>query len=136
MNSMRELLAAVVAVGSFAFAATTHAQQVKEPPPVSGSATLKAEAKVSEAAARATALKEVPNGVIQSGELEREDGKLIYSFDIKVPGKSGIEEVEVDAMTGAVVEREHETQSMEQKDVKVKVKEKDKQKEKEPAKPY
>ena len=134
MNSMRELLAAVVAVGSFAFAATTHAQQVKEPPPVSGSATLKAEAKVSEAAARATALKEVPNGVIQSGELEREDGKLIYSFDIKVPGKSGIEEVEVDAMTGAVVEREHETQSMEQKDVKVK--EKDKQKEKEQAKPY
>jgi uncharacterized membrane protein YkoI len=48
-----------------------------------------------------------PNGVIKSGEIEREDGKLIYSFDIQLPGVTGIEEVNIDAMTGAV-KTEHE----------------------------
>jgi uncharacterized membrane protein YkoI len=54
-------------------------------------ATLQAEAKVTEAAARTTALAQVPNGTVKSSELEREKGKLIYSFDITVPGKTGIE---------------------------------------------
>lgn len=71
-------------------------------------AALQKEAKVSLADATATAQKEVPTGKIQSHELEREDGKLIYSFDIKIAGKSGIEEVNIDAMTGAVVAKEHE----------------------------
>jgi hypothetical protein len=31
--------------------------------------------------------------------LEREHGKLIYSFDIRVPGKPGIEEVQVSAIS-------------------------------------
>ena len=38
-----------------------------------------------------------------SHELERENGNLIWSFDIKVAGKSGTEEVTVNAVTGAVV---------------------------------
>ena len=29
----------------------------------------------------------VPTGKVKSGEIEEEKGKLIYSFDIKVPGK-------------------------------------------------
>ena len=37
-----------------------------------------------------------------------EDGKLVYSFDIKVPARSGIEEIQVDAKTGALVKQEHE----------------------------
>src|SRR3989440_7595214 len=53
-------------------------------------ADLQKEAKIAEADARATALKEVPNGSVKSEELEREKGKLIYSYDITVPGKSGI----------------------------------------------
>jgi uncharacterized membrane protein YkoI len=85
---------------------------------------LQREAKITEAAARATALKEVPNGKIQAGELEREHGKLIYSFDIKVAGKSGIEEVAVDAITGAVVTHEHETPAMEKKEAAADAKEK------------
>ena len=76
-------------------------------------AALQKEAKISEETARATALKEVPNGTIKSSELEREKGKLIYSFNINVPGKTGIEEINVNAIDGSVVAREHETPKME-----------------------
>ncbi len=71
-------------------------------------AALMKEAKVTEAAALATALKEVPGGKVQVQELEREDGKLIYSIILKVAGKDGVEEINVDAITGKVVNREHE----------------------------
>jgi|SRR5689334_5851740 uncharacterized membrane protein YkoI len=81
-------------------------------------AQLKKEAKISLTSARATALKEVPNGRVSKSELEREDGKLIYSFDVKVPGKSGWEEVNVDAVSGTVVSKEHETPKMEAKEKK------------------
>ena len=64
--------------------------------------------KVPEATARATALAQVPGGKVQAEELENEKGKLIYSYEIKVAGKSGIEEINVDAMTGSVVAHEHE----------------------------
>src|SRR5262249_25057059 len=74
-------------------------------------------AKVSEQAARATALSEVPNGKVESHELEKENGKLIYSFDIKAPGKSGVQEVNVDAMTGKVLNTHHETAAAEKKEV-------------------
>lgn len=70
---------------------------------------LAARAKVSLETARATALAKVPRGKLKSEELEEEHGKLMYSFDIKVPGKSGVEEVEVDALTGAVLKVEHES---------------------------
>jgi uncharacterized membrane protein YkoI len=78
--------------------------------------SLRKEAKISEAAARATALKEVPNGKVKSSELERENGKLIYSFDIAVAGKTGIEEVNVDAIDGSVVAHEHESAKTEKKE--------------------
>ena len=122
MNTIRHLIAAaVVAAGSFAPATIAHAQAAGNASRVmtthvSGDAKLKAEAKVKEADAIALARKEVPNGRIQSGEIEREGGKLIYSFDIKVPGKSGIEEVNVDAMTGGLIAHEHETPKAEKKE--------------------
>jgi uncharacterized membrane protein YkoI len=127
MNSSRHLLiAAVVAVGSFAFASTSGAQQTAKHTMtkttttvhVKGDPKLKAEAKVSEADAIATAEKEVPNGKIESAEIEREGGKLIYSFDVKQPHKSGIEEVNVDALTGTVVKKEHETAKEEKAEMK------------------
>ncbi|GAC1438183.1 MAG: hypothetical protein NVS9B5_33530 [Terriglobales bacterium] len=52
------------------------------------------------AEAQKTALAKEP-GKIKSKELEKENGKLIFSFDIKT--KSGIHEVHVDAISGAVV---------------------------------
>ena len=54
------------------------------------------------------ALARIPGGTISAAELEEEDGRLIYSFELKVAGKSGEEEVHVDAKTGEVVKVEHE----------------------------
>ncbi|HZE19587.1 MAG TPA: PepSY domain-containing protein [Candidatus Angelobacter sp.] len=73
-------------------------------------------AKISMKKARATALAKVPGGKVQAEELEREHGKLIYSFDIKAPGKSGIEEVQVDAIHGGIVSMTHETPKAERKE--------------------
>ena len=72
-------------------------------------ADLQREAKMTMADARAMALHTVPTATIQAGEIEREGGKLIYSFDMKVPGKSGIDEVNIDAMTSKLVSHQHET---------------------------
>jgi len=65
-------------------------------------------AKVAPADAQKTAQAKFPAGTILSGEIERERGKLIYSFDIQLKGVKGVEEVNVDAMTGAIVGIEHE----------------------------
>ena len=73
-------------------------------------------AKVSEESAAKTAQKRVPKGPIQSVELEREKGKLIYSYDMKVAGRSGVEEVNVDAMTGKVVRAFHVSEAAEKKE--------------------
>ena len=72
-------------------------------------AELQKEAKMTMTDARAMALRTVPNATIKDGEIEREGGKLIYSFDMKVAGKSGIDEVNIDAMTGKLVSHQHET---------------------------
>ncbi|MEJ2679679.1 MAG: PepSY domain-containing protein, partial [Gemmatimonadota bacterium] len=71
------------------------------------------EPKIPEPQARATALARVPGVTVRSHELEREGGRLIYSYDIVVKGKAGIEEVNVDAMTGKVVGQQHEDASAE-----------------------
>jgi uncharacterized membrane protein YkoI len=72
--------------------------------------------KITESAAAATAQKRVPKGTIDGVELERENGKLMYSYDIKVPGKSGIDEVNVDAVTGKVIGYSHESAAAEAKE--------------------
>ncbi len=69
---------------------------------------LAADAKVDPASARQAALAKFPDGKIVKEELERENGKLVYSFDIKNGTHSGIEEVLVDALDGAIVSVEHE----------------------------
>jgi uncharacterized membrane protein YkoI len=69
---------------------------------------LEAKAKISKADAQATALTKVPNGTVKDCELEREHGKLIWSFCFTTPDSRDITEVNVDAITGAVVNVEHE----------------------------
>ena len=86
-------------------------------------AQLRAEAKVTEKAARATAIAQVPGGTVKSGELEREGGKLLYSFDIASKGKAGIDEVQIDAITGTVLSNKHETPAMEKAEAKAEAKE-------------
>jgi len=99
--------------------AATMAGQTPAPPPTTPSykrevpAALAAQAKVAEDTAVARALARVPGGRVEQLVLEREGGKLIYSLDIKVPGKSGIEEVHVDAVTGRVLRVEHEADGAE-----------------------
>ena len=70
---------------------------------------LAAEAKITKEIAQATALAKVPGGTVKDGELEKEKGKLIWSFDIAVPNSKDIKEVAVDAMTGNVIAVDTET---------------------------
>ena len=79
-------------------------------------AKLAAEAKISEAEARATALAKVPGGAVSSSELEKEHGKLIWSFDIAKVGSKDITEVQVDAKTGRIVSTKIETPDQERKE--------------------
>ena len=104
------------------FASAAHAQATyKRDIP----AALEKQAKVTETAAAATAAALVPAGKITSVELERENGKLLYSYDIATAGKSGIDEVHVDAMTGKQLGKVvHETAKMEKKEAKQEAKEK------------
>ena len=72
-------------------------------------AKLMAEAKVTKETAQATALTKVPNGTVKDGELEKEKGKLIWSFDITTADSKDIKEVAVDALTGDVIGVDTET---------------------------
>ena len=104
-------------ISAFILAASVAASgATAQTPKPNSQAALRREAKISLAAATKTALALVAGGKVRSSELEREKGKLIYSFDIKVAGKTGIEEVNVDAMTGTVVAHEHETPKAEKKE--------------------
>jgi uncharacterized membrane protein YkoI len=69
---------------------------------------LAAKAKISCDEARNKALAKVPGSGMKSAEIEEEHGKLVYSFDLKTKGKDGIDEVQVDAVTGEIVSVEHE----------------------------
>ena len=68
------------------------------------------------AAAQAAALAKVPGSTIKAMEIEEEKGKLIYSVDLVTKGKSGVDEVAVDAMTGAMIGVEHESPEQEAKE--------------------
>lgn len=71
-------------------------------------AKLLAQATVKEADAAKIAQAKYPNAHIRAVELENEDGRLIYSYELKTPGRSGIDEVNVNAKTGKLVNTEHE----------------------------
>ena len=66
-------------------------------------AQLKAQAKISKDDAEAIAQSKVPNGTFKESELERENGHLQWSFDMAVPGQKDITEVNIDAITGQVL---------------------------------
>jgi uncharacterized membrane protein YkoI len=72
-------------------------------------AELKTQAKITQAEAEKTALAKVPSGKIKTAELEKEHGKLIWSFDISMPKSKNITEIQVDAKTGKIVSTQTET---------------------------
>jgi len=79
--------------------------------------------KITEAQARAKALSLVKDGKIRSSELEREHGKLIYSFDIAQPNTTAVDEVQISAITGKLVARHHESSAKEAAEAKAEVEE-------------
>lgn len=75
---------------------------------------LKAMAKVTQDTAQKAALASFDAGArpkIVESELEVERGCLVYSFDVDVPGDKGVTEVLVDAGSGDVLSRTHETKA-------------------------
>ncbi len=113
---MRKTSLALAALSlSFLAAGSAAAQQPtykRDVPPA-----LAKRAKVTEADAAAAARKLLPNATIAALELEREGGHLIYSFDMKTAGKDGIDEVNIDALTGKQVGKiGHESSADEGKD--------------------
>jgi hypothetical protein len=66
-------------------------------------AALVAEARVSEDSARALALLKVPGGRVESVELVRAHGTLVWVWDVKFPGKSEPLEVTVSAVDGHII---------------------------------
>jgi len=108
MNALLFSAAVTVVVTSGAGAQATYKRDIPD--------SLAKQAKVGETVAAATAQRRVPKGTIQGVELERENGKLMFSYDIKTTGKSGIDEVNVDAITGAIVGFEHESAATERKE--------------------
>ncbi len=127
-----------IAIGALAFTtvagfATAQTAAVKTGAKTTVQATRKPEteadlvkiAKVSKDSATKIALARVPGAMVKSGEIEREGGRLIWSFDMQTAGKSGIDEVNVNAMTGKVVGKmQHEGPKTEKKEAKQEAKEK------------
>jgi hypothetical protein len=125
---LKNILGTIVALGLVA-SVFTGCETEKEH---EGKENLAAQAKITRAQAEQTALTKAPGGTIKEGELEKEKGKLIWSFDIATPGTTDITEVAVDAITGEVVAVDKETAADETKEKsKEKKKEKDEDDEKE-----
>jgi len=102
------VVAALAVAGSSARAQATYKRQIPD--------SLVKAAKITEAAAAETAQKRVPKATIASVELERENGRLIYSYDMTTKGKSGVDEVNVDAVTGKIISVAHESPVTEKKE--------------------
>ncbi len=77
-------------------------------------ARLQSQARITMDQAKEIALRRAA-GTVESGELEREHGKLVYSFDIR-NAKGTITEVQVDAVTGKIARVEHENAKDEAKE--------------------
>jgi uncharacterized membrane protein YkoI len=72
---------------------------------------LAALAQVSQAEAENTAVAKIEGNEkvsVVGAELESEHGCLIWSFDLRIAGESGVQEVHIDAGNGNVLSVEHE----------------------------
>jgi len=99
MNSLITVFVAVLVV-LVGFANTAGANDAS---------AVRSHAQLARETAEKIALTKVPGGVIKSAELEKEHGKLVWSFDIATQSSPNITEVQVDAKTGDIVSVEIET---------------------------
>ena len=65
--------------------------------------SIQARPRVTRGRAEITALKLVPGGQIVIGDLEREGNRLVWSFDVSIPGSRNVKAILIDAHTGTVV---------------------------------
>jgi hypothetical protein len=63
--------------------------------------------KITQDSARTVALARVPRGAVEASELKLERGLLVYIYDISVPGRDGLEELQVSAADAEVVSVQH-----------------------------
>lgn len=108
-------VAAIALAGSVAHAQATYKRDIPD--------SLGKQAKIAESAAAATAQARFPKAKIEAVELEREDGKLLYSYELKTAGKTGVDEVNVDAITGKIISVSHESPVKEKKEAAAEAKE-------------
>ena len=108
---MRTKILAALAVLAFAGVASsqtaTQSVTVKEATP-----GLLKQAKISSSDAIAAAQAKVPNATLKTAWIQQQEGKLVYAFDFETAGMAGVDQVKVDAMSGAVLAVEHKTPDM------------------------
>lgn len=103
---MRNTRTKLTLIGFFAVLTGATSAQAKEQPPTN---------RVPLKIARKTATAYYP-GRVQGEELEFEDGKWIYSFDLTSEKDMRVHEVHVDALSGKVIGMHAETASDEKKE--------------------
>jgi uncharacterized membrane protein YkoI len=74
------------------------------------------QAKVSEDSALKIAMARMPGAKVQALELENENGHLMWSWEMKLEGKTGVEEVNVNARDGSIIAVEHENPATERQE--------------------
>lgn len=99
------LISAILTSGSLVMAKSRGQEEA------GNEARLAKQARITKEKAQEIALKRAP-GNVESAELEKEHGKLVYSFDIR-NAKGTIDEVQVSAITGKIVRVEHENKKQE-----------------------
>lgn len=108
-------------IALFALSTTFGVAVAKEPCSIKPSkatknADLPSLAKVTKEQAQATAIASLAAGSkpeVKDAELEVEHGCLLWSFDLKIAGKDGVQEVQVDAGNGKVLSSKSETPKQE-----------------------
>lgn len=99
-TTTRSLLAGVLFLGLVPASVTAQqgAVPVREQTP-----GLLAQARVHPAPARLNAMSQVPGSRIVSATIERQDDRLVYSFDLEYPENGMVEHVQIDAVSGEIV---------------------------------
>ena len=109
MKCVHTLLAAVCVLAAALPASAAERCSIHPAKGMSGS-QLSALAQVSRAEAEKTAVAKIggKDVSIVGAELESEHGCLIWTFDLRIAGKSGVQEVHIDAGNGNVLSVIHE----------------------------
>ena len=66
-------------------------------------ASVQAQPRITRQQAENAARELVPGGAIVGGNLERDKGRLLWWFDVSIPGSRNVKAIQIDAYTGAVV---------------------------------